>query len=76
MDDPSVKIRQRAYEIWELENRPEGKHLEHWLTAEAEIGPKQASPPDQPEALGSGQPDPGGSTAAGSQAAGGPKGRS
>ncbi len=31
-------IRERAYAIWEQEGRPEGKGLDHWLQAEAEIG--------------------------------------
>jgi Protein of unknown function (DUF2934) len=31
------RIRQRAYEIWDDESRPEGKADEHWLRAEAEI---------------------------------------
>jgi hypothetical protein len=29
-------IRERAYAIWEEEGRPEGRHLDHWLRAEAE----------------------------------------
>lgn len=36
-DDNTAEIQRRAYLIWERENRPEGKHLEHWLCAEAEI---------------------------------------
>lgn len=27
------RIRQRAYEIWEQEGRPEGRHAEHWEQA-------------------------------------------
>jgi hypothetical protein len=30
-------IRERAYAIWEEEVRPEGRHLDHWLRAAAEI---------------------------------------
>jgi Protein of unknown function (DUF2934) len=30
-------VRERAYSIWEEEGRPEGRHLDHWLRAEAEI---------------------------------------
>jgi len=40
-------IRERAYAIWEEEDRPEGKDLDHWLRAEAEIisaTERQASP--------------------------------
>ena len=36
-DDRAEAIRQRAYALWELEGRPDGKDLEHWLRAEAEI---------------------------------------
>jgi len=31
------RIRQRAYEIWEREGRPEGRHAEHWDIACREI---------------------------------------
>ena len=31
-------IRKRAFAIWEEEGRPEGRHLDHWLQAGAEIG--------------------------------------
>ncbi len=31
------RVRERAYEIWERAGRPEGKSIEHWLQAEAEI---------------------------------------
>jgi Protein of unknown function (DUF2934) len=30
-------IRERAYRIWEAEGRPDGKELDHWLRAEAEV---------------------------------------
>lgn len=30
--------RRRAYEIWEREGRPEGRHEDHWRHAEYEIG--------------------------------------
>ena len=30
-------ISNRAREIWEREGRPEGKDIEHWLQAEAEL---------------------------------------
>jgi len=32
------RIRSRAYEIWEREGRPDGKHHDHWLQAEREAG--------------------------------------
>jgi hypothetical protein len=31
------KIQTRAQEIWESEHCPNGRHIEHWLRAEAEI---------------------------------------
>ena len=30
-------ISKRAREIWEREGRPEGRDMEHWLQAEAEL---------------------------------------
>jgi hypothetical protein len=30
-------ISQRAREIWEREGRPEGRDMQHWLQAEAEL---------------------------------------
>ena len=30
-------IRRKAYEIWESEGRPEGRHDEHWRRAEEEV---------------------------------------
>ncbi|HET6467164.1 MAG TPA: DUF2934 domain-containing protein [Geminicoccaceae bacterium] len=33
-------IRARAYGLWEAEGRPEGRALEHWLRAEAELAPR------------------------------------
>jgi hypothetical protein len=31
------RVRERAYRIWEREGRPDGKSVEHWMQAEAEI---------------------------------------
>ena len=31
------RIRQRAYELWEQEGRPEGRQDEHWARASREI---------------------------------------
>ena len=36
------RIRERAYEIWERAERPEGKADEHWRQAEAEIATEEA----------------------------------
>lgn len=35
--DLNTQIASRAYEIWEHEGRPNGKALDHWLRAEAEL---------------------------------------
>ncbi|MGE5271694.1 MAG: DUF2934 domain-containing protein [Thiohalocapsa sp.] len=35
------RIRERAYEIWEREGRPEGKSVEHWMQAEAEVSAEE-----------------------------------
>lgn len=32
------RIRQRAYEIWEQEGRPEGRHADNWERACRELG--------------------------------------
>ena len=37
-------IRERAYAIWELEGRSDGRSLAHWLKAEAEIGSANGLP--------------------------------
>lgn len=36
-------VRERAYAIWEEEGRPEGRHLDHWVRAEAEVN-RSSSP--------------------------------
>lgn len=33
----TVRIANLAHSYWEAEGRPEGKHLEHWFRAEAEL---------------------------------------
>jgi len=35
--DRQRRVEQRAYEIWEREGRPHGKHDEHWHQAAEEI---------------------------------------
>lgn len=34
---PLQEIQKRGYEIWQRENRPQGKDLEHWFRAQAEL---------------------------------------
>ena len=41
-DERVPAIRERAYAIWEHEGHPEGKALDHWLQAEAEIGKEKS----------------------------------
>jgi hypothetical protein len=33
----SQRIRERAYQIWEEQGRPEGLHAQHWYAAEQEL---------------------------------------
>ena len=37
MVDLPEMIQQRAYEIWQAEGQPDGRALEHWRRAEAEL---------------------------------------
>ena len=41
--DLGERIRQRAYEIWEREGRPEGREQEHWEQAEREVAKSRSS---------------------------------
>ena len=43
------RIRERAYEVWERAGRPEGKAVEHWLQAEAEM--RRENQGERPEGL-------------------------
>jgi len=43
-------IRARAHQIWEREGRPEGRHIEHWEMASAEIA-AEAKPEKKPASL-------------------------
>jgi Protein of unknown function (DUF2934) len=45
MQQDHDKIRQRAYEIWDRDGRPEGRAQDYWLQAERELGAAQASVP-------------------------------
>jgi hypothetical protein len=37
LPDRHTEIAKRAYTMWELEGRPTGGDLEHWLRAEGEL---------------------------------------
>lgn len=43
------KIQERGYYIWEREGRPDGRDLEHWLRAEAEVAEEEAAGPTPDE---------------------------
>lgn len=43
-----AKVRARAYSIWERENRPDGKDIEHWLQAVHDIAAEEAAASGQP----------------------------
>jgi hypothetical protein len=48
-----AEIARRAYSLWEEEGRPEGRDLDHWSRAAAEIG---AVPAPASEAIGDDAP--------------------
>ena len=48
-DDQDL-IRARAHQIWEREGRPDGRHIEHWEMASAELG-SEAKPAKKPASL-------------------------
>ena len=35
--DITTRIRERAYDFWVREGHPQGRDLDHWLAAEAEV---------------------------------------
>lgn len=48
--DLEALIRERAYNIWERENRPDGKREDHWSRAKAEIEAEQEQKRSQTDA--------------------------
>ena len=46
MSDPSRedRIRVKAYEIWDLEGRADGREFDHWILAEAAIVLEEGAP--------------------------------
>ena len=44
-EDDEARIRTRAHELWEAPGRPEGRELEHWMEAQAELGRSFKTPP-------------------------------
>lgn len=49
MDEQAV--RERAYEIWEEEGRPEGREEEHWRRARREVAIREGAMEDEKEDL-------------------------
>ena len=45
-------IRQRAFELWERDGRPEGRDMDYWFRAEAELAGEDASGLETPAAAG------------------------
>jgi hypothetical protein len=45
MSDRDERIKQRAYEIWEEQGRPEGKELDHWQQAAEEFNANSVEDP-------------------------------
>lgn len=41
-------VAQRAYEIWQREGCPEGRAMEHWFQAEAELAAGRTGTPEVP----------------------------
>jgi len=35
--DRQELVRRRAYEMWEQQGRPHGRHADHWIVAEREL---------------------------------------
>jgi hypothetical protein len=46
------RIRQRAFELWERDGRPEGRDMDYWFRAEAELAGEDASGLETPAASG------------------------
>lgn len=45
--DQYGEIARRAYSLWEVEGRPIGRELDHWLRAEAEVRGAPAESTDE-----------------------------
>jgi Protein of unknown function (DUF2934) len=46
------RVRQRAFELWEQDGRPEGRDMDYWFRAEAELTGQGASGLETPAAGG------------------------
>jgi Protein of unknown function (DUF2934) len=45
------RIRTRAYELWEVEGRPEGREIDHWLRAVQELAAQERGGEDAVQAV-------------------------
>ena len=43
-EDRDTRVARRAYEKWEAEGRPDGRHDAHWHDAAAEVDADQPAP--------------------------------
>lgn len=43
MSDLDQRIRTRAYQIWQEQGQPEGREVEHWFQAQAEVQTQRAA---------------------------------
>jgi hypothetical protein len=53
------RVRRRAYEIWEREGRPGGRHDDHWGRAAEEIAAEDGGPSQDPAGGAAPGPDSG-----------------
>jgi hypothetical protein len=53
------RIRQRAFELWERDGRPEGRDMDYWFRAEAELTGRDASGLETPAVGGASSGDTG-----------------
>lgn len=51
-DELQQRIRERAFALWEADDRPAGREMEYWLRAEQELAPLSVAGEEDPlEAL-------------------------
>jgi hypothetical protein len=53
-----ARIRERAYQIWEEEGRPEGRDFDHWMRAVESVRFEDGSSGDAPDVNGSAENSP------------------
>ena len=49
-------IRERAYQLWEQDGKPAGKHLDYWLLAEKELSEGRTDDKPEPSTSAEKQP--------------------